>query len=419
MHIRKVFQHLLRLQGVRVAGVEFRVDAYIIFIDVVATGRGRACSRCQRRSRAGSYDSKKRRLWRHLDLGCWEIYLRSTIHRFWCKGCRAIVTEQIPWAEFRSAFTRDFEDLVAYFVQQTNKTVVGHVMKVAWPTVGNILERTVHRRGIPLERRKLYRIGIDEISYRKHHKDLTIVADHVGGGVVWGGEGKSGETLDVFLDELGEEGRARIELVSMDMSQAYIQKVSKRLPSATIVFDAFHVIKLANEAVDEVRRAQVRALKGDPRAVSLKKTRWLLLTAYQNLLPSESVKLCQLAVANRPLYRAYLLKEALRDLYREPIFVAELRLDAWLAWASRSKLSPFVKLARTIRAHRKGILAAIEHGLSNGRLEGLNNRIRLLSHQAFGFHSAGPLLAMVYLCCAGIKIPLPSDQRPQVDPYRI
>jgi hypothetical protein len=114
-----------------------------------------------------------------------------------------------------------------------------------------------------------------------------------------------------------------------------------------------------------------------------------------------------------------LLKETLRELYHEPLFVVRVRLDAWLAWASRSRLQPLVKLARTIREHREGILAAIQHGLSHGRLEGLNNRIRLLSHQAFGFHSAGPLLAMVYLCCAGIKIPLLSDRRPQVDPYRL
>jgi transposase len=419
MHIRKVFQHLLRLQGVRVTGVEFHVDAFVIFVDVVATGCGRACSRCLRRSRAGGYDSKKDRLWRHLDLGPWEVYLRATVDRFWCKHCRAVVTEQLPWAELGSAFTRDFEDLVAYFAQKTNKTVVGNVMKIAWPTIGNIVERTVRRRGMPLERRELYRIGVDEISYRKHHKYLTIVADHTSGEVVWGGDGKSGDTLGLFLDELGEEGRARIELISMDMSQAYIRKVTEQLPNATIVFDPFHVIKLANNAVDEVRRAQVRALKGNAHAPSLKKTRWLLLKAPENLLPWESEKLSILGVVNRPLYRAYLLKEALRDLYREPIDVAEPRLDAWLAWASRSKLQPFVKLARTIREHRKGILAAIEHGLSNGRLEGLNNRIRLLSHQAFGFHSPEALLAMVYLCCTHISIPLPSDQRPRIDPYRV
>lgn len=191
MQIRKVFQHLLRLQGVRVTNVEFHVDAYVIFVDVLATGRGRACSRCHRRSMAGVYDSKSGRLWRHLDLGPWEVYLRATTHRFECRHCRAVVTEELPWTELGSAFTRDFEDLVAYFAQKTNKTVVGNHMKIAWPTVGNIVERTVRRRGMPLERRELYFIGVDEISYRKHHKYLTIVADHVSGEVVWGGDGKT------------------------------------------------------------------------------------------------------------------------------------------------------------------------------------------------------------------------------------
>lgn len=419
MHPRKVFQRLLGLQDVRVTDVAFHVDAFVIFIDIVVTLRGLGCSRCRRRSRVGVYDSKPGRLWRHLDLGPWAVYLRATVRRFRCRHCDAVVTELLPWAEHGSAFTRDFEDLVAYFAQKTNKTVVGQVMKVAWTTIGNIVARAVNRRGMPLERRELYRIGIDEISYRRHHKYLTIVADHTSGEVVWGGDGKSGETLDGFLDEVGDAGRARIELVSMDMSQAYIRKVTERLPNATIVFDPFHVIKLANDAVDEVRRAQVRALKGNAGASSLKKTRWLLLKAPENLLPWESEKLSTLGVVNRPLYRAYLLKEALRDLYREPINVAEPRLKAWIAWASRSKLPPFVKLARTIREHRKGILAAIEHGLSNGRLEGLNNRIRLLSHQAFGFHSPEALLAMVYLCCTHISIPLLSDKRPHVDPYSL
>jgi transposase len=418
MRMTTVFQHLLCLQAVRITSVEFFVDAFMIFLDVVATRSKLTCPHCLHRSRTGTYDSK-RRIWRHLDLGPWEVYLRAYIRRFECQHCRAVVTETVPWAELRSTFTRDFEDLVSFFAQQTNKTVISRLMKIAWPTVGNIVQRTVTRRRMPLQRRKLYHIGIDEISYRKHHKYLTIVADHLSGEVVWGAEGKSGDTLDPFLDALGDDGRQRIQLVSMDMSQAYISKVRDRLPHATIVFDPFHVIKLANDAVDEVRRAQVRALKGQALAQPLKKTRWILLKAPENLLPAETDKLAVLGKVNRPMYRAYLLKEALRDLYREAPARVEKRLDAWLAWASRSRLPAFVKLARTVRQHRKGILAAVEHRLSNGRLEGLNNKIRLLSHRAFGFHSADALLALVYLCCSAINIPLPSDRRPGVDPYTV
>jgi len=419
MRIVNVFRRLLGLQGLRVTRFEFRSDALVLFLDVESLRpHTLVCGRCRRRHRGGAYDTSPPRLWRHMDLGPWEIYLRSRLRRFRCRRCEMVVTEAPPWAEHASSFTRDFEDVVSFFAQQTNQTVVSRVMKIAWPTVGSIIRRTVERRGTPLARRRLRRIGLDEISYRKHHKYLTLVADHESGDVVWGGEGKSGKTLDGFLDALGEEGRTGIELVSLDMSAAFIERLRKRLPRATLVFDPFHVVKLGNDAVDKVRRAQVRALAGEARAQAVKNTRWILLKAPENLDGVEKLKLALLGKANRPLYRAYLLKEALRDVYAAPTAAgARRRLRAWLAWASRSRLPAFVKLARTLRKYFDGVLAAVEHGLSNGRLEGLNSKVRLLSHRAFGFHSAEALLALVYLCCSGIDIPLPSDRRPKTDPY--
>jgi transposase len=418
MRLATVFRRLLGLQAVRVTGVELRADAFAVFVDVQQRRQTLTCSRCRRRRRAGTYDSKLR-LWRHLDLGAWEVYLRARQRRFHCPACDAIVTETVPWAEPGSAFSRVFEDVVSYFAQQTNQTVVSRVMHIAWPTVGNIIRRTVGRRGMPLATRRLVRIGIDEISYRRHHKYLTLVADHQTGHIVWGGDGRSGDTLGRFLDDLGAVAGQNIELVSMDMCGAYIAKIRERLPGATIVFDPFHVIKLANLAVDEVRRSQVRALKGQAEAGAVKKTRWVLLKRPENLRDDETEKLAILGRVNRPLYRAYLLKEALRGVYDQPPARAEQRLQAWLAWAARSRLPAFVKLGRTIRQYQDGVLAAIRHGLSNGRLEGLNNKIRLLSHRAYGFHSPDALLALVYLCCTGIELPLPSDQRPGWDPFML
>jgi len=427
MQMETVFRRLLGLQAASVTKATFHPDALAIVVGVELRRKSLECSRCGHRSTTGGYDSRSR-MWRHIDLGPWEVYLRARLRRFLCPRCDAVVTEAIPWAEPASMFTRDFEDIASFFAQNANKTVVSRVLKIAWETVGSIVERTVQRRGMPLDRRRLYKIGIDEISYRKHHKYLTVVADHASGKVVWGGPGKSGDALDPFLDALGPEGRDRVQLVSMDMSQAFITKIRQRLPGATIVFDPFHVVKLANTAVDEVRRSQVRALKGRVEdAHAIKKSRWILLKARKNLDRKESAKLSLIEAANRPLYRAYLLKEALRAVYRVSASRAGDRLDAWLAWASRSRLRPFVKLAATIREHRSGILAAIEHDLSNGRLEGLNNKIRLISHRAFGFHSAEALLAgfhsaeallaLVYLCCSGITVPLPCDKCPGYDPY--
>jgi transposase len=418
MRLATVFRRLLGLQAVRVTDVELRADALVVFVDVEVQRRTLTCGRCRRRRRAGTYDSKVR-LWRHLDLGAWEVYLRARQRRFYCRACDAVVTEALPWAEPGSAFTRAFEDLVSFFAQQTNQTVVSRVMHIAWPTVGNIIRRAVGRHGTPLDQRRLVRIGIDEISYRRHHKYLTLVADHDTGHIVWGGDGRSGDTLGRFFDALGDDACQRIELVSLDMCTAYIAKLRERLPRTTLVFDPFHVVKLANLAVDEVRRAQVRALKGQAAARAVKKTRWVLLKAPENLRDDEVEKLAVLGRVNRPLYRAYLLKEALRDLYHASPPFAKKRLAAWLAWAARSRLPAFVKLGRTLRQYQDGVLAAIEHGLSNGRLEGLNNKIRLLSHRAYGFHSPEALLALVYLCCTGIHLPLPSDQRPGFDPFML
>lgn len=413
-----MFRRLLGLQDIRVVNVEFKPDAFMIFVTVQVRRARLTCSRCGRASRVGTYDSKER-LWRHMDLGPWELYLRASLRRFDCNSCHAVVTEAVPWAELGSSFTRDFEQVTSFLAQQANQTVVSRLMKIAWPTVGHIIRRTVGRHHLPLRLRRLYRIGLDEISYRKHHKYLTLVADHQSGHIVWGGEGKSGDTLDGFLDALGDEGRQHIQLVSLDMSAAFIAKLRERLPHATLVFDPFHVVKLANTAVDEVRRSQMRNLVGQPEARTIKKTRWILLKASANLRPHEHLRLSSIAKVNQPLYRAYLLKEALRDLYHASASAAGACLDAWLAWASRSRLQPFVKLARTLRQYRQGILAAIEHRLSNGRLEGLNNKVRLLSHRAFGFHSAEALLALVYLCCSGIELELPSDHRFPSNPHTL
>lgn len=163
-------------------------------------------------------------------------------------------------------------------------------------------------------------------------------------------------------------------------------------------------------AVDQVRRDEWNAHERShtPEGKWIKGTRWSLLKSPAKQTIDQLAKLGEVQQANRPLYRAFLLKEELRLLYHlDDPALAAAHLDAWLTWASRSRLEPFVKLARTIRRHRDGILAAIRLSLNNGRLEGLNSRIRLISHRSFGFHSAGPLIALVYLCCTGIVIPLP------------
>jgi transposase len=170
------------------------------------------------------------------------------------------------------------------------------------------------------------------------------------------------------------------------------------------VFDRFHVVRLILDALDEVRREQMREIEGDGRKV-LKKSRFPLLKNPWNLTRKETQKLSSIQQTNRPLYRAYLLKESFQDIYSSRnVAEADAKFADWFAWARRSRLGPFVKVAETLRSHWNGIRRFIELRISNGPVEGYNSKIRMISHRAFGFHSADALIAMIMLLCSGITL---------------
>jgi transposase len=274
-------------------------------------------------------------------------------------------------------------------------------MGIAWCTVGSIATRVVQRLSPSDRLGGLHKIGIDELSYRKHHKYVTIVTDHETGKVVWAREGKNAETLDAFFADLGAERCSELSTVTLDMSQAYIASVKAHAPQAQIVFDRFHVQRLAHDALDQVRRELVAKNTDREQRRVLKKTRFVLQKNPENLSNAERRKLAEVQAHNRPLYRAYLLKDTLASILdRRQYYVARDQLDGWLAWASRSKLAPFVRVARTIRKHLHGILAYLNTGLSNGRSEGLNGKVRVVTRRSYGLHSAQSLIALLFLCCS-------------------
>lgn len=235
--------------------------------------------------------------------------------------------------------------------------------------------------------------------------------DHLKKRVVWIGEGKSSETLGQFFAELGPERTKKLTHVTMDMSTGYIAAVDEHAPQAEKVFDRFHVQRLASDAVDQVRRAEVREVAGTDGAKALKKTRWALLKSHWNLDQRETEKLSEVQRTNQRIFRAYLLKESLAQSldYRQRGRAAR-HIQRWIASAVRSKLKPFVKPAGTIRKFKDGILAYVKTRLSNGLTEGLNNKTRLITRRAYGFHSAHALASMIHLRCGGITLdpPLPA-----------
>lgn len=407
---------LLRALGVEramIEDVQWREGAaQALHVQVGLTKREqRRCPHCGRR--CPLYDrGHGLRKWRAPDLGLSPVYVLTRAPRVRCAE-HGVCVQRVPWARHGSGFTRAFEDRVAWLAVRTDKTTLSSLLNVAWRTVGKILERvsqSMRTTQDPLA--SVTRIGVDEVSYRKGYRFLTIVVDHDTGRLLWASPGKDEATLGRFFDELGPERSARIRVVSADASPSFRNVLRERCPQATVCLDPFHVVQWATKALDAVRRSvwnDLRRSGQKERAKSLQGARWALWKNYGDLSAAQHVTLANIERDNQPLFRAYLLKEELRSIFQDPDkTLAKHTLDDWLGWASRSRLAPFIKLAQSIRAHRQAIHDVLDHGLSNARLEAAATKLRLLTRLAFGFHSHTPLVALAMLKLGGLCPPLPA-----------
>ena len=409
MRRTRVWARLLGIQRAVVEDVQIGDEGEIIVAVRPVWRERERCGVCRRRS--PGYDlGDGRRWWRALDLGTTLAFVEAAAPRVTCRR-HGVVVCALPWARHGSRFTRAFEDQAAWLAVNTSKSAVAELMRVAWRTVGAICERVCDEAQREVDLLDgLRRIGIDEISHRKGQRYLTVVVDHHTGRLVWAAAGRDRKTVEAFFDALGETRCKQLELVSCDMAGWIAGPVADRVPDAVRCVDPFHVVMLATDALDEVRREvwnEARKAGEITAAKDLKGARFALWKNPENLTDRQAAKLSSIQKTNAKLYRAYLLKEQLRQIYRLPVDAAIRLLDEWIAWARRCRLASFVKLARTITAQRAGIVAAIEHGLSNARVEAINTQIRMITRRAYGFHSAGALIALAMLSLAGLCPPLP------------
>ncbi len=405
----RVWARLLGIQRAVVEDVQVGDEGEIIVAVRPVWRERERCGVCRRRS--PGYDlGDGRRRWRALDLGTTLAFVEADAPRVRCRR-HGVVVCAVPWARHGARFTRAFEDQAAWLAVNTSKSAVAELMRVAWRTVGGICERVCEEATGEVDLLDgLRRIGIDEISHRKGARYLTVVVDHDSGRLVWAAAGRDRKTVERFLDELGKERCKQIELVSCDMASWIAGPVADHLPDAVRCVDPFHVIALATDALDEVRREvwnDARRSGEVAAAKDLKGARYALWKNPENLTDRQQAKLSSIQKTNARLYRAYLLKEQLRQIYRLPAAEAIKLLDEWIAWARRCRLPSFAKLAKTITTQRAGIAAAIEHGLSNARVEAINTQIRMITRRAYGFHSAGALIALAMLSLTGLRPPLP------------
>jgi len=405
------FCRLLRLEGVRVCDVCFASDRVVV--EVALRRRRLICPLCSfstaHRHDVRPVDSD----WRHLDLGVWRLEIRARLRRLVCPE-HGVRVEGVPFARHGSDFTRDFEHLVAWLATRTDKTTIKRMVRIHWATVGRIIERVCAEELDPDRLDELFEIGIDEVSWRKGHRYLTLVADHRRGQIVWGAEGASAQVCDEFFDELGPARCAQIEAISMDMGPGYAKSTRANAPQAVVCIDPFHVAKLGGEALDEVRREywnELRTLGDQGAAKRFKDARWALLKRPENLTGRQALTLKTLKAAGGKVARAYELKEALRGIFAPGLSITDVEelLTRFCSRASRSRMPAFVRLAKTIRKHRDGILAAVRLGITNARNEALNNKVRLITRRAYGFHSAHAALALVHLCCGPITLQPPHE----------
>ena len=415
-----VWAGLLGLSDAVVEDVDLDLERGVLIARVrVRKGSALRCSRCLAPS--ARYDQGQgRRRWRHLDAGVLKVFIEAEAPRVACRGCGVNVAH-VPWAHADTGHTHDFARQVAWCATHMSKTAVTGLMRIAWRTVGSIVERYWRDVQDCFDRYQgLRRIGIDEIAYKKNHKYLTIVVDHDTGRLVWAGHGRDTATLEEFFALLGPDRAARITLVSADAAWYITAAVKRHLPNATICTDPFHVIVWATRALDYERRAAHNRAPGRAKDVALthhnstgtartlKNARWALWKNPENLTEHQQATLDWIATTDPRLHQAYLLKEGLRYVFKLKGPDAITALDQWLDWAKTTTLPVYHRVARSIEKNRDTINAALTHHLTNALLESINTKIRRIIRTAYGFHHPDNLIALALLTHGGYQPTLPN-----------
>lgn len=345
------------------------------------------CPVCKSRKVIGK--GKKMRTFRSLPIGGKPTYIDFAVPRVKCFDCGIVRQVKIRFADFRRTYTKSFERYVLDLSRHMTIYDVARHLKTSWDIVKDIQKRYLQKRFKRPRLKHLRRIAIDEISIGKGHRYLTVVLDLVSGAVVFVGDGKGADALTPFWKRL-KRCQAKIKAVAIDMSPAYIGAVLENLPEAVIVYDRFHVMKMYNDKLSDLRRQLQREAQNPLQLKVLKGTRWLLLKNPENLNPDpkkkEKERLQRALELNAPLAKAYYLKDELRHFWKQACKEdAKKWLNQWIKTARETKIPMLMKMANSVSSHRYGFLNWYDYPISTGPLEGTNNKIKTLQRQAYGF----------------------------------
>jgi transposase len=349
------------------------------------------CSGCGRPGPA--YDRLEERRFEYVPIWGILVFLAYRMRRVNCKRC-GVTVEMVPWCDGKNQLTTTYRWYLATWAKRLSWSEVGSIFRTSWDSVCRAVEHAVEWGLAHRDLSELTALGIDEVAWGRGHAYLTLVYD-IGAGprrLLAVARERTGASLRACLDGLGEAACGRVRYVCSDMWQPYLKVIGRMLGQAVHVLDRFHVMKQFGKALDDIRAAEAKRLERDGYEPVLRKSRWCFLKRPENLTDKQTVKLSELLEYNLRTVRAYLLREEFQRLwgYRGATWAGKF-LDEWTGRVMRSRLEPMKKVARSIRAHRPLILNwfRAKGTVSAGAVEGLNNKVKLVTRKSYGFRTAG------------------------------
>ena len=373
--------HAFGLKGVKYISTKY-IDGSVIFNAEVASSIER-CPECKS-MKTHRKKGTKHRLLRMIPIGARPILLNVKIWRLFCEDCQSLRWPKLPFTAGKKRHTRRFAQFAIDLLHWMTISGTAKVLSVGWDLIKDIHKEHLKSRYKSPPLKDLKYLGIDEFSIRKGHSYMSIFVDLESGRILHAVEGKKGQDIEPFLKVIKRRAR-KLQAIAMDMSTGFISAVEEHLPFVPIVFDHYHVSAMMNKGIEEVRREQQAQLDEEGEKF-LKGTRFLLLKNYENLDEEKKSRLQSLLEANAPLFTIHTMKEQLREFWeRDSIEEAITFLDAWCKDAENSDIKPLKRIAKTLMHHSHGLLNYYFHRISCGLVEGINNKIKTLKRQAYGF----------------------------------
>ena len=362
-----------------------------------------ACPKCKQ-ANVKAYDTETK-TWRHLNFFQHETYLTARVPRVQCDQCGIRVVD-VPWARPGSGFTLLFEAMIMTLAKSMPVKTIAAFVNEHDTRLWRVLHHYVDSARDNADYSQVRQVGVDETSSKRGHNYVSLFVDIEGPKVLFVTEGKDASTVERFKQDLVEHHGTpeNIKEVCSDMSPAFISGVEKQFPDAQITFDKFHIMKIINEAVDEVRRQEQKERP------ELARTRYIWLKNPVNLKLSQVATLEGLTVKklNLKTSRAYHIRLNFQELFSQPPHIAEVFLKKWFFWATHSRLEPIKQAAYTIKRHWDGILRWFQSNINNGILEGINSLIQAAKAKARGYRTTRNLIAMIYLIGGKLDFKLPT-----------